>query len=538
MRICLISREYPPETGWGGIGAYTYQHANALAAMGHDVHVVALAKKEETVEPPVANGADSSARHVVPLHRAVWGHLLDELATIWISIPYSHYLFKTTISLWNKFSELHAAKPFDVVEAPEHLAEGLLIAMTKTCPLVVRLHTPHFKFVAERYHNLNPSFDHNLFGMLERMTILNADAVSSPSQELAEYVSRDCGYDAQSIQIVRNGVDVDKFTPEVPRTLPPSEQVTVMFAGRLEERKGIHQLIDAIPLVLEQTKNVRFVIVGRDMKVGRRSVSETVKRRLEATGTSQYVQFINHVPLSEMPALYRSADICVVPSLYENAPYTVLEAMACGRPVVATSAGGTPEYIDDGATGFVIPPGRPADIAAAIVKLAISPERRTAFGEAARDKAHAMLKSSKIVQDELAVYEKAIVNYRTSRQFAQYRKPPEEAFSDVRDLIYSYHQNLYQLIYVHSLTFRIKHWLMLGLKRPRLCAAKALLPPLNFAHDISGYRSTILEGVTRKLDVNIKAKESEREELFKSYIGNSLKSPQLEKLISTPGAEP
>jgi glycosyltransferase involved in cell wall biosynthesis len=524
MRICLISREYPPETGWGGIGAYTYQHANALAALGHDVEIVALARKEDVVEPPLANGAEQPDRVVIPLHRAVWGHLLDELATIWISLPYSHYLFKTTIALWNKFTELHAKKPFDVVEAPEHLAEGLIIALTKSCPLVVRLHTPHYKFVAERYHNLNPSFDHTLFGMLERMTILNADAVSSPSQELANYVSRDCGYDAESIHIVRNGVNIQKFCPEGPKTLEPSDQVTVMFAGRLEERKGIHQLIDAIPQVLAQTKNVRFVIVGRDMKIGRRSVSETIKRRLASSGSSGYVQFINHVPLAEMPALYRSADICVVPSLYENAPYTVLEAMSCGKPVIATSAGGTPEYIDDGLTGYVIPPGRPSDIAAAIVKLVISPERRTAFGLAARDKALAMLESRVVVENELQVYEKAIVNYRTTRLCAQYRKSPEEAFADIRDLIYSYHQNLYQLIYVHSLTFRIKHWLQLGLNRPRLCAAKALLPPLNLAHGLSGYRSDILEDFTQKLDVDIRAKEAEREELFKSFIGSSLKS--------------
>ncbi len=528
MRICLISREYPPETGWGGIGAYTYQHANALAALGHDVEVVALAQKEEISEPPISNGAEQPARHLIPLHRAVWGHLLDELATIWISLPYSHYLFKTTIALWNKFTELHAKKPFDVVEAPEHLAEGLLIALTKSCPLVVRLHTPHFKFVAEKYHNLVPSFDHNLFGLLERLTILNADAVSSPSEELAKYVSLDCGYDSKSIHIVRNGVDTSKFSPAGPKSLADSERVTVMFAGRLEERKGIHQLIDAIPQVLEQTKNVRFIIVGRDMKIGKRSVSETVKRRLAASGAGAYVQFIDHVPLSEMPALYRSADICVVPSLYENAPYTVLEAMACGKPVVATSAGGTPEYIDDGVTGFIIPPGRPADIAAAIVKLAISPERRSTFGEAARDKALAMLESSTVAEHELLVYEKAIINYRTAKQYAQYRKSPEEAFADVRDLIYSYHQNLYQLIYVHSLTFRIKHWFLLGVKRPRLCAAKALLSPLNLAHGLSGHRSSLLEGFTRKLDVDIKAKEAERDELFKSFVGNSIKQPHLD----------
>jgi hypothetical protein len=143
---------------------------------------------------------------------------------------------------------------------------------------------------------------------------------------------------------------------------------------------------------------------------------------------------------------------------------------------------------------------------------------------AARDNALAMLESSAVVENELQVYEKAIVNYRTTRLSAQYRKSPEEAFADIRDLIYSYHQNLYQLIYVHSLTFRIKHWLQLGLKRSRLCAAKALLPPLNLAHGLSGYRSDMLEDFTQKLDVDIRAKEAEREDLFKSFIGSSLKS--------------
>lgn len=524
MRICLISREYPPETGWGGIGAYTYQHANALAALGHDVEVIALARKEDVVEPPIANGAEDPSRHVIPLHRAVWGRLLDELATIWISLPYSHYLFKSTIALWNKFIELHAKEPFDVVEAPEHLAEGLAIAMTKSCPLVVRLHTPHFKFVAERYHNLVPSFDHNLFGMLERLTILNADAVSSPSKELAKYVSLNCGYDAESIHIVRNGVDLNKFSPEGSRALTPSDRVTVMFAGRLEERKGIHQLIDAIPQVLEQTRQVRFIIVGRDMKVGKRSVAQTVKSRLVASGAQEYVQFVDHVQLAEMPSFYRSADICVVPSLYENAPYTVLEAMACGKPVIATNSGGTPEYIDDGATGYIVPPGRSAELAAAIVKLAISPERRTTFGEAARRKAEATLECQTVAQKQIQVYEEAIKTYRQSKQYAQYRKSPEEAFADVRDLIYSYHQNLYQLIYVHSLSFRIKHWLNLVLKRPKLCAAKVLLSPLNMAHGFFGNKSPMLETWTQKLDGDIRVKEAEREELFKSFIGYSVQS--------------
>ena len=102
-------------------------------------------------------------------------------------------------------------KPFDVVEAPEHLAEALFPALTKACPLVVRLHTPQFKIVDEGFHNLTPNFDQQLTGMLERMTILQADLVTSPSQNLANYVCNDTGSAAlSSVCMIANPVDAGK----------------------------------------------------------------------------------------------------------------------------------------------------------------------------------------------------------------------------------------------------------------------------------------------------------------------------------------
>ena len=472
MRICLISREYPPDTGWGGIGAYTFQHAQALKEAGHDVEVISLTKKDAVQDLP------PSGDQLVPVHRAVWGNLLQELPTVWISAPYSHFVLKSCLALWRKFLEVHAIKPFDVLEAPEHLAEALFPALTRVCPLVVRLHTPHSKFIREGYHNLEASFDHRLVSILERTAMLEADLLSSPSVDLASYVAFDTGVDLSSIQIVRNPVDTKRFCPDGERAIAKStdDELIVFFAGRLEERKGVHYLVDAIPAVLKRCPNVRFVIVGADTNTGpgKTSVLAELNSRLAASGSSSSVRFINHVALAEMPAHYRSADICVVPSLYENAPYTVLEAQSTGKPVIGTSGGGSPEYVAHGVSGLVVPPRDSAALAAAILELATDETRRSEMGKIARERSLELFEKKVIAQQAIKSYELAIQKFEQDNS-ALYKKAPEQSLLDFAQLLYSYHLGLCDLIYRHSLTYRVKYWTRNLLSRPRLYGAKILL---------------------------------------------------------------
>lgn len=467
MRICLISREYPPDTGWGGIGAYTYQHARALKQLGHDVEVVALCKKEQSEAPGPINDDG------IIVHRCPWGPLLEELSTLWISAPYSHYVLKCSLALWHKFSALHAARPYDVVEAPEHLAEALFPALTHVCPLVLRLHTPHSKFIKEKYHNLSAGqFDQELVAILERTAILEADLLSSPSEDLARFVASDCGFPTSEISIVRNPVDTVRFQPEGDKAIAGGDKVTVFFAGRLEERKGVHFIVDAIPQVLAKTKNVQFVIVGADTNTGpgKTSVLKELQARLQASGSTEYVRFINHVNLTEMPNYYRSADICLVPSLYENAPYTVLEAMATGKPVIGSAAGGTPEYVQDGLTGTVVPAANAQALAQAIIELVIDTEKRQRYASTARRFAIDHFDRLKIAEEAVETYMQAIEKHS---QKALYRRPQAECLENTVRLLHSYHRSLCQLIYVHSFTYRARYWWQQLTVRPKLTLARA-----------------------------------------------------------------
>lgn len=521
MRICLISREYPPDTGWGGIGAYTYNHARALKELGHDVEVISLTKKDATAD--VAVSSTSEDPFYVPVHRAVWGPLLEELTTIWISLPYTHFVLKSCVALWRKFLEVHSVKPFDVVEAPEHLAEALFPALTKVCPLVIRLHTPHSKFIREKYHNLNASFDQELVAILERTAMLEADLLSSPSEDLAAYVAEDTAVKLSSIEIVRNPVDCNKFTPEGEKAIAKDNRVTVFFAGRLEERKGIHYLLEAVPAILKQNSKVRFVVVGADTNTGpgKTSVLTALKRKLAEDGVENAVQFISHVALDQMAAHYRSADICVVPSLYENAPYTVLEAQASGKPVVGTSAGGSKEYIADGVTGFVVEPRNSQALADAINRLVADEPLRLKMGNAARERSINKFDKTIIVNEALASYTEAIRRFAQTKDTALYRKSPEESLSDFVSLLYVYHTSLCDLIYRHSFMYRTNYWLQLALRRPRLCFAKLALATLKGISDSFSFAPRKIESLIQRIESQVTEREAEKEKILVQQLLSS-----------------
>lgn len=472
MRICLVSREYPPDTGWGGVGAYTYQIAHGLVENGHEVDVVALsAERGRVVSSTLLEKPDPRIR----VHRVDWEDSLEELNLLLVATPSAHFVIKSGIALWRKFLELHQKKPFDVVEAPEHLAAGVFQSLTGVVPLVVKLHTPHSKFVAEKYHGVLPTMDNQLICLLERVTMLSADGLCSPSADLARFVAEDLNVPGASIRMVRNPVDIDRFSPEGQRAAVEEGKLTILFVGRIEPRKGIQHLIDAVLSICARNSNVRFVVVGADTNTGHGggSMLAELKEKLQKSNCESKVTFVPHVPLSEIPSYYRSADICVVPSLYENAPYTCIEAMSCGKPVVTTSAGGSSEYVAHEKFGLVVPAASAEALADAICSLAKDAEIRAKYGTAARKFTIENLDRRRIAREMEDSYLSAIQNHRDSQKL--YRKPASQALRDTLELLCAFEQMLFDTMYKVSIEFRCRYWLRFFSKRPGLCLATLVL---------------------------------------------------------------
>lgn len=501
MRVCIISREYPPETGFGGIATFSNHLANGLKEIGHEVEVVALAK--DTAKTVVQDG--------IRVHRVVPTDIPGNLGCVAFCMPYSRYVLQTTTALWEKFFELHNERPFDVIDTPELLAEGLVPAITKAAPLVVRLYTPHSKFIAEGLHNVTPTFDHQFVAMLERVAMVSSDAITSPSEDLADFVASDLHYPRNEIRIIRNPIDPQEFSPEGEKALKPDGRLTVLFVGRLEERKGIRYLIDAVPKVVAKFPNVRFVIIGDDTNNGKgqKSVKAELDKQIADRGCAGNLMFIPRIPLKELPAHYRSADICVVPSVYDNSPYTCLEAMSCGRPVVGTSAGGTREYVTDGESGIIVPPRDGDALADAILRLLGNDEQRIAMGKAARQRTLDKFQRTEIARQTAEIYELACQRFVARHPHRLYLKDPSDAMFDAKAFLFAYDRMIYDLLYLKSYRFRIWHWWRLIKKRPKLSVAKAALSCCRLV--FRGKTPAGLQKLVAKLENDVKRKQHDDE---------------------------
>lgn len=193
------------------------------------------------------------------------------------------------------------------------------------------------------------------------------------------------GHARRAIAVIRNGVDVDRFAPrpadEALRStlgLPPRAPL-VVAVSRLNPMKGIDDYLKAIALLAGRYAQARFVIVGDG--ASRRELEKQAHRlglagRVVFTGTRL-----------DVAAILSQATISVAPSLSEGLSNVVLESMAAGVPVVATRVGGTPEILDDGVTGLLVPPCDASALAGAIGRLLGNEALARRLGEAARARA-------------------------------------------------------------------------------------------------------------------------------------------------------
>jgi glycosyltransferase involved in cell wall biosynthesis len=151
MRIAIMSREYPPETGWGGIGTYKFHLAYGLKALGHDVEVFSLSADSS----PKTVIKDGITVHRSPVHDHPHGEQLirecsnDALSEIHKCMPHARYVLNAGLAMWRTFDEVHSRQPFDVIDAPELFADSLFVGARRNVAHVIRLLTPHAKFIAD-----------------------------------------------------------------------------------------------------------------------------------------------------------------------------------------------------------------------------------------------------------------------------------------------------------------------------------------------------------------------------------------------------
>jgi glycosyltransferase involved in cell wall biosynthesis len=220
---------------------------------------------------------------------------------------------------------------------------------------------------------------------LDRFHLRFVDRVVCVSENQAEKVRR-AGVATDRLRVIRNAARFRAATEPQShdrdrlRALAGGAGPTVVAAGRLSPEKGFGVLVDAAVAVRRAVPQVRFLLFGDGAE------RAPLEHRIAATGLADIFRMAGF--RSDLDALLPCADVVALPSFTEGLPNVALEAGAAGVPVVASDVGGVPEVVADGQTGYLVPPGDPAALAARITDLLQRPDWARAFGATARRRMH------------------------------------------------------------------------------------------------------------------------------------------------------
>ena len=175
---------------------------------------------------------------------------------------------------------------------------------------------------------------------------------------------------------VPNGVKMFDFIPLTPATL----NHTVVFAGRLEKVKGVEHVLRALPTVIARYPDTRFLVAGTGKD------AEALKELTRSLSLDDHVTFLGYIrDRRELQDLYVRSTVIVVPSIWpEVSARGGIESMSVGRPIIASRVGGLTDWLHDGKTGYLVPPGDPAALADALIEVFADPAANIAMGANAR----------------------------------------------------------------------------------------------------------------------------------------------------------
>lgn len=402
MKIALLSFEYPPETGFGGIGSYTWHHARGLARLGHEVHVLTGARQAMPLHTTEQDG--------VLVHRFWADGLVMRGAASLGGLPWwwTRQRLQNAWSMARGFATLQRQHPFDAVEMPECGGEGAwLTAMNPGLPSVVRLHSPAQLIMP--FYDVRPG-DMRCCAAIERQALHRARQVTACSAFVADAARAAIGLQ-QMPTVISNGLDLDWFDAStadddlavLDRLGLPRGRPLVLFTGRLERRKGI-ELCGGIAAELLAKHDVSLVLAGDDL-FGH--FQRDVLPALAGRTLRGQVVALGHRPAADIRALVRQCAVFLLPSLWENCPYACLEAMAAGRAVVAARQGGMPELIAHGVNGLLATAGDAGSFARHVGALLDNDSQRAALGAAARRTVELHHRHTHIAAQTLRVYQAA-----------------------------------------------------------------------------------------------------------------------------------
>ncbi|GAB5521131.1 MAG: glycosyltransferase family 4 protein [Rhodothermales bacterium] len=355
MRLVLVTQDFPPDTG--GTQTYAFELAHRFADACDAFAVVA----------PAVEGSeafDATLPFEVIRVDASYDTLSVKAAPVLTRLAQKrgfdtlfHVQWPTAIAgLWAR-----RRSPIQRVFIAAHGRELLLSSLPSTV--------------------LRRGYD------ATRRRVLHAADGLFPVSHYTAGLLHDLGADAARITVAANGVDQERFTPTDASTLRERLGLSgcriILSMCRLVGRKGVDTVLAALPKTLQHHPDVIYLIGGTG------PMEADLHQQVRALSLEAHVRFLGRVPDAELVTTYNLCEVFVM--VPRNAPPDVegfglvyLEAGACGKPVVGSTAGGIPDAIDDGQTGHLVPPDAPDALADTLISLLDHPEHSARMGATAR----------------------------------------------------------------------------------------------------------------------------------------------------------
>jgi len=399
----MLAPEFIPIRG--GVGTYIVE---LIKNMPEDVEIHVLTPK------PIKVGDIDKSVDLKSIKRS----LLDRINLHYLGTAKDDffYNFKFQINCYKHVPNLIKKYAIDIVHSESALPDLFVTPRKLNVPIVTTIHTTITDEV-----NFAKSSDSHFFDLTnsERFLILLGPVLKAleaiyytgdrqyitVSEWMKDHVINDFRHiQSNQIKVIHNGVDpsrfnssekkyFDKYFPE----LADIDVPMALFLSRWAARKGISYLVKAIPKIMKKT-DIHFVFAG-----------ECNNPRLQKS--LKNCTFLGYIPNEKIPCLYASSDIFLLPSLYENFPICLLEAMSSELPVIGTNVGGIPELITHEENGLIIKPKSTTEIISSVIRLAEDRNLRKEFGKKARMAVEDKFTWEKIAKKTRVQYQKIIDEY-------------------------------------------------------------------------------------------------------------------------------